>query len=177
MMQRSAVLSEGRDYCYRLERTWDERLDRVLWIMLNPSTADENVDDQTIKRCIGFSRSWGYGGLVVGNLFAVRSTDPGGVLLADDPVGPENDEHLRKAASECILTVCAWGGSLAKHHLFREREIGVLAMLDGLESNWPGKRVLSCLGTNADGTPKHPVRLASDMRLWRFERICAAAHL
>ena len=167
-MQRSALLSDCRQYRYTLERVWDDRGNRVLWVMLNPSTADENIDDATIRRCIGFSQSWGLGGLVVANLFAVRSTDPRGVLLADDPVGPENDEVLRKAASECISIVCAWGGSLAQHHLFQARERAVCNILAGLDSGWPGKRVLCCLGTNADGTPKHPVRLASDTPLQPF---------
>ena len=98
MMQRSAVLSEGRDYRYRLERTWDERRDWVLWMMLNPSTADELVNDQTIKGCLSFSDCWGFGGLMVGNLFALRSADPALVVRHHDPVRPENDEHLRSMA-------------------------------------------------------------------------------
>ena len=137
MMQRSAVLSEDREYLYRLERTWDERSDRVLWIMLNASTADENFDDQTVKRCIGFSRSWGYGGLVVGNLFAVRSTAPSNVLRHHNPVGPENDRHLRSMASECEVVLAAWGGSLVGEDVFRFRERAVLKMLKGR---------LQCLG-------------------------------
>lgn len=169
-MQRSAVLSEGREYRYVLERIWDQRRDVVLWVMLNPSTADENRDDATIRRCIAFSQSWGYGGLAVGNLFAVRSTDPGGVIFAGDPVGPENDWYLESLASTSAMTVCAWGGSLAGHSIFQDRVSAVrdLLMSSAAMQVLDTPAVIHCLGINADGTPKHPVRLPGDTRLRRY---------
>lgn len=84
----SAVISECGSYRYRLERVWEAEKDRVAFIMLNPSTADASKDDPTIRRCIGFAKAWGFGGLIVGNLFALRSTDPKALYGHKDPVGP-----------------------------------------------------------------------------------------
>jgi hypothetical protein len=84
--------------------------DRVgLWVMLNPSTADANEDDATIRRCIGFARREGCGLLEVVNLFAYRATDPAALRLADDPVGPANDHFISKAVERAALVVVAWG--------------------------------------------------------------------
>src|SRR5581483_9586135 len=81
----------------------------VNFIMLNPSTADAETDDPTIRRCLGFAKAWGYGTLVVTNLFAYRATDPAELAKAGDPVGPDNDTRLWSEAQLSDLVVCAWG--------------------------------------------------------------------
>ncbi len=96
-MTGSAVLSECARYRYRLDRAWerdDHGLGTVTWVMLNPSTADADVDDPTIRRCIGFSKAWGYNALTVVNLFAWRATSPRDLCAVEDPVGPDNEAHL-----------------------------------------------------------------------------------
>ena len=80
-MNKAAILSDDGRYRYLLERQWDER-PRMAWCMLNPSTADANIDDQTIKRCIGFAKREGFGGIIVVNLMAFRATSPAMCLRA-----------------------------------------------------------------------------------------------
>jgi hypothetical protein len=121
----------------------------VNWIMLNPSTADASLDDPTIRRCVGFSRAWDFEDLVVTNLFALRSTDPDALRHHPDPIGPENDDHLREQARRADLVILAWGAcSTAK-----DRGPEVLVMLRGL-----GVRP-HCLATTGGGYPGHPLYL------------------
>src|SRR5262245_19133112 len=94
---KEALISPCGLYRYWLTRTWDNSLRRVCWVMLNPSTADAEQDDPTIRRCVGFARSWGAGGIIVVNLFAFRASDPKALLRAADPVGPDNDGHILKS--------------------------------------------------------------------------------
>lgn len=97
-------------YRYELSRVWSMDPKRFcMFVMLNPSTADAQLDDPTIRRCIGFAKSWGYDGLYVGNVYAYRSTDPKQLWAVDDPVGPENDACLKEMAHRCDLVVAAWG--------------------------------------------------------------------
>jgi hypothetical protein len=114
-----AVLSPCGKYRYRLSRRWGSE-GPCLFIMLNPSTADASLDDPTIRRCIGFAKSWGHGELVVVNLFAVRATNPKDMFSADDPVGPDNMRHIKEAADYVVKGVypekggpiiCAWGAN------------------------------------------------------------------
>lgn len=112
VVERSAVISECGRYRYRLWRKWaeSERMP-IMWLMLNPSTADADIDDATIRRCMKFSETWGYGSMWVGNLFAWRSTDPTALfgMTEDQRIGPENQEHLISMAHESEKIVCAWG--------------------------------------------------------------------
>jgi len=145
----SAILSACGLYRYRLERTWDDEASKVAFIMLNPSTADAETDDPTIRRCIGFAKSWGFGGLIVGNLFALRSTDPMFLYSHSDPVGPDNDAHLRSIAICAEQVVFAWGN----HGLFQERGRVVAEMLDD--------RNISALNITGKGQPGHPLYVAA----------------
>lgn len=145
----SAVLSPCGIYRYRLERQWDSGLPKVAFVMLNPSTADADQDDPTIRRCINFAKSWGYGGLVVGNLFALRSTDPKALYNHDAPVGPENDAYLTRIAGECHQVVAAWG----THGAFGERGAEVAKMLNGHN--------LTALKLTVAGFPGHPLYIAA----------------
>jgi hypothetical protein len=106
----SAVLSECGTYRYRLLRIWDVTRPMCVFVMLNPSTADASQDDPTIRKCVGFARRWGCGGIEVVNLFALRATDPREIRRHADPIGPDNDRHIREAVTRPGAIVClAWG--------------------------------------------------------------------
>ena len=144
-----AVISACGRYRYRLWRRWSDG-PTCVFIMLNPSTADAESDDPTIRRCIGFAKREGCGGLVVANLFAFRATSPRDMMAADDPVGPENDNHLRWCADLATGPVIAgWGA----HGSFRGRDAAVRRMLDGKAMH---------LGLTAAGQPRHPLYLKGD---------------
>jgi hypothetical protein len=148
----SAVISECGRYRYRLDRTWDEPMDGkagyVAWVMLNPSTADAELDDPTIRRCIAFTRSWGYSALSVVNLFALRATDPTQLRVSTDPVGPENNAHLIEVTAGSQLTVAAWGSSWPGPLADYVRRVGA-------ELRQPGD--VRCLGRTGQGDPRHPL--------------------
>ncbi len=160
-MLRTAVFSQCRKYRYSLSRIWDPQFSKVLFIGLNPSTADEHHDDPTVRRCIGFARKWGFGGLILVNLFGYRSTNPAGLLKANDPVGPRNDKHILAGAGAATRVVIAWG---TKGSLFA-RDQHVLSLLPNAH----------CLGVTKDGHPKHPLYLAGDTCVRRFRRVPVAA--
>lgn len=119
---------DGGKYRYRLTRIWDvKNARRVVFVMLNPSTADADVDDPTIRKCMGFARLWGqqkwiqqiggFGGISVVNLFALRATDPAQLLKDRSPFGPDNDDYIRRevfaASAAGSIVVCAWGANKA----------------------------------------------------------------
>src|SRR5262249_26275901 len=108
-MLRSAAFSPCRKFRYSLSRTWNPKLASVMFVGLNPSTADEQEDDPTVRRCIGFARKWKFGGVILVNLFAYRTTDPSGLLEAADPIGPANDRHILASARGAGCIVLAWG--------------------------------------------------------------------
>ena len=127
------------------------------FVMLNPSTADATRDDPTIRRCSGFARRWGYRELLVTNLFGYRTPDPRVLRRAGDPVGPENDAHVRDAASAASLVVVAWG----HHGALLGRDAAVLALLAPLGDERDGRRgpggQLAHLGLTVAGRPRHPL--------------------
>jgi hypothetical protein len=126
--------------------------------MFNPSTADENLDDPTIRKCRGFALRWGYGRMVIVNLFAIRGSDPRIVRRVGDPVGPMNNYHIVDATKECRELVCAWGcGGHMKGDLLK-RPGAVLKLLEQERCAMP----ITCLGYSADGSPRHPLMLAYD---------------
>ena len=141
----TAVISACGTYRYRLERLWDAELPKVAFIMLNPSTADASNDDPTIRRCIGFAKAWGFGGLIVGNLFALRSTDPKALYSHSDPIGPDNDANLRAIALCSEQVICAWGA----HGAYRDRGKHVGVLLDRFN--------LAALTITGKGEPGHPL--------------------
>lgn len=157
-----AYLSSCEQYRYELRRIWDEEKPKVLFIMLNPSTADENIDDPTIRRCIGYAKEWNCGGILVGNLFAYRSTNPNGLLKVDDPIGDDNIWHIKNLVSQSDIVVCAWGNSnivkrLDKKIKYDYRPLTVI------------KNNLHCLELSNDGTPKHPLQLKKNLKLIDYE--------
>jgi hypothetical protein len=150
----SAVLSPCRTWRYALERRWGTG-PFVLFVGLNPSTADESVDDPTIRRCIGFAKAWGFGGLLMGNLFAFRATSPRDLCRALDPVGPDTDVWLGTLSVRASVVVAAWGA----HPFALSRSEDVLALL--------GDDVC-CLGTTKSGAPRHPLYLPKTAALSRY---------
>lgn len=149
-----ALFSADRKYRYLLWRTWADAGNVLLFVGLNPSTADENKNDPTIRRCIGFARSYGARGVIVSNLFAYRATIPRDLFVQADPIGPETDSWLLAASDFAEVTVACWGA----HGSFRARSHAVLPLL---------KSPL-CLGTTKHGQPKHPLYLKSSTELQSF---------
>jgi hypothetical protein len=157
--QIGAVISDCREYRYVLWRQWDPAKPTVLFVMLNPSTADEQYDDATIRRCMSYAKLWGFGMLRVVNLYALRSRHPGYLAIHPAPVGPQNDRHIAAEAGRATLIVTAWGAS---EHL-KDRDKAVLA---GLAAAVPDK--LCYLRRTRDGHPGHPLYLPRDLKpvLW-----------
>ncbi len=142
----SAVFSPCETYRYALTREWDDG-PRLLYVMLNPSTADERRNDPTIERCERRARALGCGAMRIANIFAFRATDPKVLKKAMDPVGPENDRFLSEAVAWADHVLCAWGA----HGIFLNRGPDVEAALREQE------KALWHLGTTAAGAPRHPL--------------------
>lgn len=151
-MERFASFSPCERYRYSLGRTWDFDRMPVLFVGLNPSTADDRVDDPTIRRCIRFARDWGYGGVLMGNLFAYRATDPKDMKAALDPVGERNDYWLGRLADMAGLVVAAWGAH--GDHRGRAQAVVDAGVLGSF----------TVLGLTAGGHPRHPLYMKAACR-------------
>ena len=130
-------------------RIWDEAKLTVVSIRLNPSTADEETDDQTIRKCLGYAKRWGYSKLIMANLFAFRSTNPSLLKRVEDPVGPDNDSYIQKCVSESNLVIACW----RNHDKLLNRD---KVLMDSLPN-------LVCLKRNKNETPHHPLYLSKDV--------------
>lgn len=140
IIEKLATFSPCRNYRYALWRTWSGAsagFQFVNFICLNPSTADEMKDDNTIRKCIKFARAWGYDGICVTNLFAWRSTDRKAMMKVDDPIGPENDFYIKYTANNAHLVVAAW--SQDGKHLGRSQEVLQMLPADRLHYLRMGK--------------------------------------
>ena len=147
-LERDASLSPCGKYRYLLRRSWNHKLPRALYVMLNPSTADAEVDDATIRSCFRLAKPWGYGSFEVVNLFAWRATDPAELEKAADPIGnPRNADTFQSALTRCDLAICAWGA----HPMAVERGPLAVSTIRGF------KPMAYCLGTTKGGAPKHPL--------------------
>ncbi|WP_225913985.1 DUF1643 domain-containing protein [Leptolyngbya ohadii] len=143
-----AVFDVTGDYRYLLWRTWNADAPRLTFVMLNPSTADADCNDPTIRRCIQFAQTWGYGSLKVVNLFGFKATHPKILQQASDPIGTENDRHLLTAVQSSDRIVIAWGNW------------GTLANRDRMVMDLIRDYGVYCLGVNRSGQPKHPLYLS-----------------
>ena len=152
-----ATFSSCRRWRYWLWRQWDEKKPAANFLMLNPSTADEVKLDPTCSRARDYAERWGYGALIVTNIFAFRNTNPNQMKAAKDPVGPGNDEAIVKAARESAIVVCAWGN----HGAFQERSSRVRALLKDQK--------LFSLRVNANGEPAHPLYLPGRLKPTAWE--------
>ncbi|MFE2751508.1 DUF1643 domain-containing protein [Actinosynnema sp. NPDC059335] len=151
----TATFDSRRLYRYRLTRTWDTSAPPLMFIMLNPSTADAFVPDPTITRCIGFAKREGAGGLVVCNLFGFRATNPNELLYHPHPVGNSNDELLVDSLAHVDRVIVAWGVPGRLHD--RDRKVMRLLAEHGVEP--------LCLDVTKDGLPKHPLYVKADQPL------------
>jgi len=150
LIDKGATLTVDRLYRYLLWRIWDDTKRPALFIGLNPSTADENIDDPTIRRCMGFAMDWGNGGLIMANIFAYRATNPKELRCIVDPIGRDNDDYLLSAHKEAGITILAWGNGGA----YLNRGCIVTKMLAG-----------AChLRMTKQGQPQHPLYLPKTAR-------------
>lgn len=159
-VKRTAVVSDDGLYRYHLTREWGD-FELMTFIMLNPSTADADIDDPTIRRCMSFARREGLAGIQVINLFALRTTKPGHLLDHPDPEGPENPRYWRIALQSSGPVVAAWGAQRPK-------------LEDGGVFSWAHVRAIDdleeecwyCLGhTSGNGEPRHPLYLKRETAL------------
>ncbi len=152
IIQSEATFSPCRTWRYSLLRRWAPG-DYTMFIGLNPSTADETQDDPTVRRCIRYAQSWGYGALYMTNIFAFRATDPLVMKRFDDPVGPENDTALIRLAADAGIVIAAWG--VHGEHLGREKTVRhYLSFVNRLH----------VLKLTKGGHPCHPLYLKADLR-------------
>ena len=171
MMDRRTVFSDDRRYRYTLWRVWDLFNPNALMVIgLNPSTADECRDDPTVRRCIGFAKTFGFGALCMMNLFAFRATDP--KAMKSEIFSPQeaaNDSWLLHCADEAnegvTKIVCAWG----VHGQWRDRDSAVEKLLSGND--------LYCLGLTQAGYPRHPLYVKGDTKLQAYRRQKLRFHL
>lgn len=143
-----AIFDAEERHRFLLWREWDASLPRAGFILLNPSTADGQTTDATIGRCIAYARRWGYGGVEVVNVFSLRAMSPKVLLAAEDPVRPENEEHIAAMARRVGLVVAGWGN----HGAHRGQAGRVLGLLRGVE--------LHHLRLTKLGQPQHPLYLS-----------------
>lgn len=145
----AATFSPCRSWRYTLSRVWNDGGTRCVFVMLNPSTADETKNDPTVAKCIRYARGWGHGSLLVLNIFAWRSTDPRVLPTLADPIGPENDEAIRAGIAGAARVICAWG----KWGRIHGRGPQVLALIRAAGVT------PYALSLNNDGSCAHPLYL------------------
>ncbi len=162
IIEKGGTLSGARfdateTYRYQLWRRWLVGSGMCNFIMLNPSTATHEEDDPTIRRCIGYAKAWGYGGLYVTNLFGLRSTDPKALYSHPDPIGPDNGVHVMQTAKDSQRVVCAWG-THGKLKGWGDQTLTVLKLVSK-----------PCyLKLTKDGIPSHPLYLKGELMPLRF---------
>lgn len=156
-MNRKTIFSEDRRYRYTLWREWQPLFTRhqkefVVFIGLNPSTADETKDDPTIRRCVGFAKKWSFDAFCMMNLFAYRARYPLVMKAQEDPVGIENDKYLLQICSGASLVIAAWGAD----GNFKNRDEEVIKSIQNMK----------CPGKTKDNFPRHPLFVRKDAKLY-----------
>jgi hypothetical protein len=158
-----AIFSPCEGYRGLLWRSWDRQKPMLGCIWLNPSTATAEINDPTVTRGINRARAMGYGGLMVGNIFTLRATDPHELRLVDDPIGPAADKHLLQLCGECEMVICGWGfHGVLPGRSGRPRSDEVVDLLVG------AGHALHALRLTVMGQPGHPLYLPSSLEpfLW-----------
>jgi len=155
LVPRATIFSPQRQYRYTLWREWDKANEKyVMFIGLNPSTADEVVDDPTIRRCVDFAKQWGFGALCMTNLFAYRARDPRDLIARPNPVGPD----VLASARDAGMIVAAWGHHGG--HLNRGRQV-----IDLLTD-----KDIYCLAITRKGQPRHPLYLRRSLKPFCYSK-------
>ena len=155
-MEKGAVISTDQKYRYSLHRIWDTNLPMIAFVGLNPSTADDKIDDPTIKRCIEFTKSWNYGGFYMLNLFGYRATNPKELTKTKDPIGTENETHILEILSNVEKVICAWGNQ----GRLLNQNTKILSLIDNPY----------CLKVNKSGEPSHPLYLSKDLKPVEYKK-------
>lgn len=150
----TAEYSDCERYRYALTRTWDAKLPKLGFIMLNPSKATEVQNDPTVERCERRARALGFGAFRVTNIFAWRETDPHKMRRAKDPVGPDNDACLTELMHWSDTVIAAWG--VHGEHLNRGPAVEAVLRRTGQH--------LHCLGLTKHGHPRHPLYVSYAQR-------------
>lgn len=154
-MVSNAKFSKCGKYRYCLSRIWNKKLPVGMFIGLNPSTADETENDPTVRRCIAFAESWGWGGFYLCNLFAFRATDPTVMKQESHPVGPVNNLWLKKVSLKASLVIAIWGN----HGTFNGRSSAARKLFPKIH----------CLKQNKTGEPTHPLYLKGTLRPFQMD--------
>jgi len=154
---KGAIFSKDGKYRYALWRAWSRSRQSLMFIGLNPSTANGIMDDPTITRLMVRAGQAGFGSLLAGNLYALVSSNPKVLLEDGDAIGVETDEYLRRMIAMAGVVLCAWGSFPAA----KERTMPVLEMVP----------VPLCLGTNGDGSPKHPLYISYNVAMMRYNQV------
>jgi hypothetical protein len=164
LIKRSAIISDCGLYRYEARRIWDDSLPPYVSGMLNPSIADHEIDDPTVIRNWRRAEVNGCGSLIVWNLGAGRATDPNDWKAMGDPIGPQNDWHIRRILTECRersgIAVVGWGA----HGSFMGRDRKALSIAADVGVTF------RCLGTTKDGQPRHPLYIANAQPLVEWRR-------
>jgi hypothetical protein len=154
-----ATFSPDRFYRYSLFRVWNTSKPQLVFVLLNPSQADELKDDPTVKRCIARALNAGFGGIEIVNLFAMRSTYPYSLATAPDPIGPDNNSWIAGAVGRSALVICGWGKAGKLH----DRGDFVLRLIRHVGG------IPHALKLNADGSPQHPLYLSYSLKPFPME--------
>lgn len=155
---KGAIISDDKFYRYLLWRKWDNELEPVIFIMLNPSTGNGEKDDPTVKKCLKYAKDWGYGSLYILNLFAYRATNPKELGLVKDPVGKFNYSYIKHFIKHQFykkpIIIAAWG----TFEIAKKLKNRVLALTNELYY----------LELSKDGSPKHPLYLRGNLKPKKF---------
>jgi len=147
-IKKRAIFSPCQTYRYSLTRIWNDNKRLILFIGLNPSTADETSDDPTIRKCMHYAYQWGFGGLIMVNLFAFRATLPNDLKKSKFPVGKNNNQFIINAILESEMAVVAWGNDGQLYG--RDKEV-----LEFIPNPM-------CININKTGLPAHPLYQKND---------------
>ncbi len=152
-----ACFSEDDKYRYKLSRLIDIGKGKIVWCMLNPSTANAFILDPTLRKCLEFSKRWGFRQMSIINLYALRATNPKELYKVKYPIGMENDNAISGECENADMIICGWGQEkIVKSYNF-----------DKMKKYFKNKHVC-CLGTNKDDSPKHPLYLPYTTHLRSF---------
>jgi hypothetical protein len=160
-VEKAAFVTRCGQFRYWLTRNWSNAGPVLVFIMLNPSTANAKIDDATIRKCMGFAKRFGFGGIAVVNLFAYRTRWPSELIGAQYPVGELNDHHIKRIVGNALFNggkvICAWGPSASRTNRPEE----VMELLSGVK--------LYCLSKTKDGSPGHPLMLSYERPMLEYK--------